>query len=547
MAIIRSFGALQSLVAPKTASYAAPPLSVNLYGSSADYAAIYRTQPNVRTVVDFLARNIAQLGVHVFRRISDTDRARLFDHDVARWLSRPNPSTTRYRLIETLVADYAIYFRAFWLKIRPGGELGLVRLPPDKMQVEGALQPTSFVWTLPNGDTREFDPAEIVYFDGYNPCTDTGLGGISPLETLRRVLAEEAAAGEYREAFWRNGARVSGVIERAKDAPSAKWNPEQEQQWREGWQAAYGGFGARTGATALLPVGATFKETTQTAKDAEYLNARKLTREECAAAYHVPLPMVGILEHATFSNIKEQHKHLYQDCLGPWLVMIEEELERQLLPEARDTRDVYIEFNIAEKLKGSFEEQASSLVALTGKPIMKVNEARARLNLPRDEDPESDKIAPQQGGPATATQPDPADDVADDGAPMRQDETDDANATADLTPVIRATRDRQYARYAKLPIEDRPAAFAGDLDRWHRELAADLAKLTDSPDERALAETINAETLRQFEHDALESRVTQLERRPRIVATEREYVRDPQNGLVTKHIDRPIEDAAVWR
>ena len=48
-----------------------------------DYATMYRQQPNVRTCVDFLARNIAQLGLHVFRRVSDTDRERLTDHPLA--------------------------------------------------------------------------------------------------------------------------------------------------------------------------------------------------------------------------------------------------------------------------------------------------------------------------------------------------------------------------------------------------------------------------------------------------------------------------------
>jgi hypothetical protein len=48
-----------------------------------DYAAIYRTQPAVRTVVDFLARNVGQLSLHTFKRVSETDRKRLRDHPVA--------------------------------------------------------------------------------------------------------------------------------------------------------------------------------------------------------------------------------------------------------------------------------------------------------------------------------------------------------------------------------------------------------------------------------------------------------------------------------
>ena len=72
-----------------------------------------------------------------------------------------------------------------------------------------------------------------------------------------------------------------------------------------------------------------WEATSFNARESEYLGGRKLTREECARAYHIPLPMVGILDHATFSNIKEQHKNLYQDALGPWLAMIEDDIDLQ--------------------------------------------------------------------------------------------------------------------------------------------------------------------------------------------------------------------------
>ena len=155
---------------------------------------------------------------------------------------------------------------------------------------------------------------------------------------------------------------------------------------------------------AVLEDGMTFKPISQSFRDSEYINARKLSRTECAAAYHIPPPFVGDLEHATFSNIKEQHKQLYADTLGPWFTMIELALELWLLPEIKDSTDVYCEFNIAEKLKGQFEEQTASLAVAVRRAFMTPNEARARLNLPSiKDDPTADQLAPQQGGPTDAT------------------------------------------------------------------------------------------------------------------------------------------------
>ena len=346
-----------------------------------DYAAIYRMQPNVRVCVDFLARNIAQLGLHVFRRVSETDRVRLRDHPLAKLIGQPLPAeykVTRYRLIESLMADMGIYFNAFWLKLQvdSAGVGGLVRVPPPYVSVKGGLWPTGYEVTL-GGQVLKFKPDEIVHFRGYN--ADSPLVGLSPLETLRRVLAEEHAAGDYREHFWQHAARMHGVITRPRDVP--EWSDTARQRFKQEFEALYAG-GENSGKTAILEEGMEWKQVEFNAQESEYIAGRKLTQEECARAFHIPLPMVGILEHATFSNIREQHKHLYQDSLGPWLSMIEEELALQLLPAFPDSAGVYVEFNIQEKLQGAFEEQVTAMQSAVGRPWMTADEARARFNMP---------------------------------------------------------------------------------------------------------------------------------------------------------------------
>jgi HK97 family phage portal protein len=488
MAIVQSFGQLQTMTGPRSQVISSSSAPLELYGLSQQYAQIYRSQPNVRICVDFLARNIAQLGVHAFRRISDTDRERLSDHDVVQWLSHPNPATTRYRLIEDLITDLGIYFRAYWVKVRytatdGRSAIGLVRLPPEEMSVDADLLPTKFIWTA-NGQRKEFAPSEIVHFAGYQL-------GISPLETLRRILAEESAAGMYRESLWGHGAKHEGIWERDKDAPNH--TPEQIQSWREQWQEF--ATTSKAGMTAVGQRGWTYKPASFSSRDSEYIQGGKLRREVCAAAYHIPQPMVGILEHATFSNIKEQHKHTYQDCLGPWFVMVVQEIDRQLLPECVDQDRVYFEFNIDAKLAGSFEEQSNSLRNLTGRPIMTANEGRARLNLPRDPDPESDKIAPQQGGPSSASDTVPAGDAS-------------ANA-AFAAPILRAHNARQRARLEKVDAADRPAKFEASFTRWTTELASDLCAVMGSDEAKNLALATNRATLKQLVDEATDDSTLQ--------------------------------------
>lgn len=387
MAVVVSAGQLEEVRAPwnPTRLY-----GVALYGqvgNAADYATLYRTQPNVRTVVDFLARNIAQLGLKVYERVGDAERVHLSDHPLARMIRRPNPFAvappflsrrSRYWWTYDLVQDVAVYDEFYAAKVRdPNQVMGLQRIPPQWVEGKGGSWAAPAYYEIRGKQQPiRIDADRMFTIVGHNP--DDPRSGLSPLETLRRILAEEAAAGEYREAFWRNAATMGGVIERPADAPD--WSPTARARFRGEWEARFTGAG-NAGKTPILEDGMTFKQASFSAQESQYLEARRLTREEVASAYHIPPPMVGILEHATYSNISEQHKHLYQDTLGPWLVMIEEEYENQLVPEFPNSERIYVEFNLGEKLRGSFTEQTRAIQSAVGAPWLTRNEGRALQNL----------------------------------------------------------------------------------------------------------------------------------------------------------------------
>lgn len=380
MAFVLSSGTVQGLSRP---TYRTPQ---RIYLSStfaADYLEIWRTQPSVRMVVTFLARNIAQLGLPLYQRNGDADRKRLQDHPLAAILRKPNPFTTRYRAINALVHDFAIFDNAYWLKMQVDGQTrGLVRLPPPLVIPGGDnwLTPDYFEVIGQKG-RKEIPADQIVYFRGYGGIEDVG---VSPLESLRQTLREEWTGSAMREQIMRNGARVSGYISRPPKSESGDWSKEAKQRFKDQWQSQYSGDnGAQAGGTPVLEDGMEFKPAAQTAKELQYVEGRKLTREEVAAAYFIPPPMVGILDHASFSNITEQHKMLYQDTLGPWLTMIQDEIALQLIPDFESKPDqFYAEFNLREKLTGSFEERQAAIASAVGGPTMTINEARALDNRP---------------------------------------------------------------------------------------------------------------------------------------------------------------------
>lgn len=500
MAFVVTAGQLQSVQRPAQYGYHGPTPGVALQLSatlSMTYEQLWRAQPALRTVVSFLARNVAQLGVDPYQRIG-VDRVKLLDHPMARLLERPYPGTTwtKYRLLNTIMHDLCIFDDAYLLKVRnDNGLAAIVPVPPRMMSPTGDnwFSPTGYRLTGRTG-WRDIPADEVVHIHGYNP--DDPRQGVAPVETLRQILAEEHAASTYREQMWRNGARVAGYIKRPKDAP--KWSPDARSNFRNDWQAQYSGDGPETGGTPVLEDGMEFAGSGVTPKDAQYVEARKLTREEVAVAYHVSPVMLGLMDGVNLSSIAELHKMLYQDTLAPYLAQISQDIELQILedldPAAKDG-SIYVEFNLSEKLRGSFDQQAHALQSAVGGPWMTRSEARAMYNLPHVADAD-DLIVPLNviaGGLASPndTAPDSPDNGPSNGQPPKS-----------TTAIRRALHERQRrVVLSQLGRASRPTLDVFDAGRWNNELTADLIQhgpAAPSTDVAYLAAQINDATARKL-------------------------------------------------
>ncbi|MBA3781018.1 MAG: phage portal protein [Nocardioides sp.] len=345
-------------------------------------AQMWSAQPHLRTVVSFLARNIAQLGLHSFQRDGE-DRSRDRESVFARTMRRPNEDQTAFDLVFGLVGDIALYDRAYWLTVEdansPSGWT-FRRLPPPWVTpiARDAFGSKAYKVLSPQGLAVEAEASQILAFTGYHPSNPRI--GSPTVEALKGTLQEQIEASKYRNQVWKRGGRVSAVLQRPKDAP--EWSDAAREQFREDWYAKYTGNGAKAGGTPILEDGMTLNRVDFTAAEQQFVESAKLSFATVAAAFHVNPTMVGILDNANYSNVREFRRMLYGDTLGPIIAMIEDRINTFLLPRlGMDSATYYAEFNIGEKLQGSFEEQAAVMQTLVGAPLMTRNEGRAKFNL----------------------------------------------------------------------------------------------------------------------------------------------------------------------
>ena len=357
---------------------------------------LWRTQPHLRTVVGFVARNIAQLGLDVFEVDADDSREQIRSGVLYDLLQEPNDDQTQFELIEATVASRMLYDETYWWVGRdlnaPAG--WSIRLIPTSWIV-GTEQATAFrvgtyIVALPGMLTSqrlEIPAEQMVVFKGWNPVDPRS--GASPVEALKGVLAEQIHAQVFRNQMWEKGGRVGNWIYRPPPGQGAgtapPWAKETRDTWIEEYRENYSHDGANAGGTPLFEDGMELRTNRFSAKDEQFVEASKLSLSTVAQVYFVNPTMVGLLDNANYANVKEFRRALYGDNLGPELERIQQRVNKRLPrivlgPAQRSNQ--FCEFNLQSKLQGTFEDQADLLFKSTGAPYMTINEARKRLNMP---------------------------------------------------------------------------------------------------------------------------------------------------------------------
>lgn len=346
---------------------------------------LYATQANLHAVVSFLADSVAQLPLKVYVRNAEFDRMRDRDSNAAKLLYRPNADQTSYEFWNAVSTELLLMgVSTVWVLPDPDSESGLqLRLIPREW-ITDSERKTNYapdmirVTTNGSGRVIEIPRTEFIQFRMYSPGNPGGYQ--SPIAALRQTLNEQIQADKFRTEIWSSSGRFNAYLTRPSNVQP--WNDEQRKAFVTAFREGWGKGGSNAGKIPLLEDGMEIKPYQFNAKEAQYAETKQLSREDVAAAYHVNPSLIWHTTTQTYASAKDNARALYADCLGPTLQMLQQRINSFLLPMIGADPNLYVEFDLTEKLKGSFEERASILQASVGGPWMTRNEARADNNLP---------------------------------------------------------------------------------------------------------------------------------------------------------------------
>jgi HK97 family phage portal protein len=345
---------------------------------------LYATQSNLHTVVSFLSASVAQLPLKVYKRDGENARARDRDSAAAKLLWKPNPDQTCYEFIEGLITEYLLMGSVFaWVLPDADSESGYqLRIIPREWIVD-TISHTNYAPDMIKVCSRSGSIVEVprdmfVQFRMYNPGNPGGYQ--SPIASLKQVLTEQVNADRFRTDIWRSSGRFNAYLTRPANVQP--WDEGQRKAFIQAFREGWGASGENRGKMPLLEDGMDIKTYQFNAREAQYAETKQLSREDVAAAYHVNPSLIWHTTTQTYASAKDNARALYADCLGPTLQMLQQRINSFLLPMIGADPTTYVEFDLNEKLKGSFEERAGILQSSVGGPWLTRNEARADNNLP---------------------------------------------------------------------------------------------------------------------------------------------------------------------
>lgn len=342
--------------------------SLNPYGESTAM---------VEACVSAYSQTVAMCPGDHWRKLANGGRERVATSALTRILKRPNDYQSSSDLLLNLTRRLYERGEAFGLAIRNNRgeitEIHLMRSGTPRLAVDGSI-----FYSLAGNEIVEqrYDlgypiPArDVLHVRLHTPRHP--LKGESPILATVLDRAMAGAALNQQVSFYLNQARPSFMLE-----TDEKLTKEQVTTLRELWDAQTKGDGA--GGTPILTWGLKAKPVATNPHDSQLAEMLKMTDQNVALAFRVPLQILGV-GGTPFASTEALMSSWKASGLGFALNHIEEAFG--LLFGLKGMPDEYLEFDTKALLRSNFKEMIEGLARSTISGIHSPDEARNDLDLP---------------------------------------------------------------------------------------------------------------------------------------------------------------------
>lgn len=334
------------------------------------------TSAMVEACVSAYAQTVAMCPGDHWRKLPNGGRERVAGSALSRVIRRPNDYQTISDFLLNLTRTLYTRGESFGIGIRNDrgeiAELHLMRNGYPMIAEDGSV-----FYSLSGNEIveRRFNlyavPArDVLHVRLHTPRHP--LKGVSPILSTTLDLAMSGAALNQQVAFYLNQARPSFMLE-----TDEKLTREQAKDLRASWDEQT--KGENSGGTPILAWGLKAKPVTGVATDGQLAEMLKMTEQNVALAFRMPLQILGI-GGTPFASTEALMSAWKASGLGFALNHIEEAFGQ--LFRLKGQPDEYLEFDTKALLRSAYKDRIEALARGVISGIYSPDEARAEEDLP---------------------------------------------------------------------------------------------------------------------------------------------------------------------
>lgn len=272
-----------------------------------------------------------------------------------------------------------------WINRKIGGSVELWILPSECMQIEldqlsdlSDMDDITYVYTSPySGQIFRIPSMDILHFKG--SMIFNGLIGMSVREKLKMSLDSAMLSQKMLNELYKNHFVPKAAVQFDVNSFVEK---DLETEYLKSLQEYADGKNANgTSFIPLLP-GTTIVPLNIRLTDGQFLELRKYTALQIAAAFGIKPNHLNDYEKSSYANSEAQQLAFYTDTMLYILKQYEEELNFKLLSEMQRAAGFRFKFNLAAVLRGDTKTQVESLSKGISSGLYTPDEARRNLDLP---------------------------------------------------------------------------------------------------------------------------------------------------------------------
>lgn len=174
-----------------------------------------------------------------------------------------------------------------------------------------------------------------------------GLTGYSIVAMGRQAIGLGIAAEQYGASFFGNGSTPKGVLKKP-----TKMTPEAMARLRDQWERVHQGT-VNANRVAVLEEGTEWQNITIPPEDAQFLETRRFQVIEMCRLLNLPPHKLGDYTTSHYANLEESNQDYLTSTLLPWLIAIEQEMNRKLFTQGERRRGLHVRHDMSALLRGN--------------------------------------------------------------------------------------------------------------------------------------------------------------------------------------------------